>query len=203
MLLAGICATDLDVAKTHRARAVTGPHHLLGLALSTIRRPPQRPVLRAGDGRAGIPELRGDAAIARILQHADALAVAYLPSDFATELKVIPLVINRPALVGFHVDPAVGAKYFIESLLARFQAHVRHPDQRNPRPTVRPHGAVRAGLPDRCRRLTGRHITDELAVADDIGALRGHAFIIETECTQPRAVVKPCIADDIHDLRAV
>src|ERR1700681_455668 len=56
MLLAGICATDPDVAKARRARAMSGSHHLFRLPLSTIRRPPQRPVLRAGDGRAGIPE---------------------------------------------------------------------------------------------------------------------------------------------------
>ena len=55
---------------------MTGAHHLFRLALAAVRSAPQRPVIARADGVAGIPELRGDAAVARILQHADALAAA-------------------------------------------------------------------------------------------------------------------------------
>ena len=64
---------------------------------------------RSGDGGAGVPEFRGDAAVAGILQHADALAVADLPADFAAELEVVALVVDGPAPVGLHVDGVVGA----------------------------------------------------------------------------------------------
>src|SRR6266849_8254534 len=56
-----IRAADLDFSEPRRARAVAGPHHLLGLPLPAIGRAPQCPVFRPCDGRAGIPELRADA----------------------------------------------------------------------------------------------------------------------------------------------
>src|SRR5258707_90699 len=56
--LAGIGATDLNLAESRGAGSVSCPHHLLGLALAAVGRAPKRPVLRARDGRAGIPELR-------------------------------------------------------------------------------------------------------------------------------------------------
>src|SRR5712691_12228285 len=63
-----IRAADLDCAEPRRARAMAGPHHLLGLSLPAIGRAPQRPVFRPCDGRAGIPELGADAAVAGVLQ---------------------------------------------------------------------------------------------------------------------------------------
>src|SRR5262245_22058906 len=64
----GIGAPDLYIAETRWRRTVPCPHHLLRLPLAAIGRAPQRPVLRSGDGRAGIPELRADAAVAGILE---------------------------------------------------------------------------------------------------------------------------------------
>src|SRR6058998_1316196 len=53
-----IRAADLDSAETRGAGSVAGAHHLLGLSFAAVGRAPQRPVLRAGDGGAGIPKLR-------------------------------------------------------------------------------------------------------------------------------------------------
>src|SRR5882724_4069091 len=87
-----IGAADLDSRKTRRARAVARAHYLLRLALSAVRRAPQCPMLGTGDGGAGIPEFRADAAVARILEHPQALAVADLPGDLAAELEVVALI---------------------------------------------------------------------------------------------------------------
>src|SRR5260221_685328 len=197
--LSGIGATDLDLAESRGAGSVPGPHHLLGLALAAVGRAPKRPVLRARNGRAGIPELGADAAVAGVLQHARALSVANLPSDLAAELKVVALVIDRPALVGLHVDGVVGAKNFVETLPARLEADVGHANERNAGPAVGAHGAVGALITDGGRGLARRHGADEQAVADDVGRLRGHAFVVESECAQTGAVIEARIAHDINN----
>src|ERR1051326_6483549 len=192
--LAGIGATDLDPAESRGARPVPCPHHLLGLALSAVRCAPERPVLGARNCRAGIPEFRADAAVTGVLQHARAFSIADFPSDLTAELEVVPLVIDRPALVGLHVDGVAGAKNFVETLPARLEADVGHANERNARPAVGAHGAVRALLADRGRSFTRRHIANEKAVADDICRLRGNAFIVESESAQTGAVFGARIA---------
>src|SRR6476646_7772813 len=104
----GIGAPDPNVAEARRRCAVSGSHDLLGLPLPAIRRAPKRPVLRSGDGGAGVPELRADPAVARILEHPSALAPADLPGDLAAELKVVPLIVDRPTLVRLHVNGVIG-----------------------------------------------------------------------------------------------
>src|SRR5947207_866441 len=47
--------------------AVAGAHDLLGLAFAAVGDAPEGPVVAAGDGRAGVPKLSGDAAVAGIL----------------------------------------------------------------------------------------------------------------------------------------
>src|SRR5579872_7183752 len=106
----GISAPDFDPAEARRARPVARAHHLLGLALAAIGDAPQGPMLGPGDGRAGVPALRGNAAVAGILQHADTLAAAHLPADLAAELEVVALVVDRPASVGLHVNGMVGSE---------------------------------------------------------------------------------------------
>jgi hypothetical protein len=69
----------LNVAESRWARAVSSPHHLLGLAFAAVRDAPQRPMFTARDGVAAIPELGRDAAVRRVLQHADTLAARDLP----------------------------------------------------------------------------------------------------------------------------
>src|SRR5437588_541949 len=76
-----------------------------------------------------------------------ALASANLPTDFAPELKVIALVIDGPALVRLHVNGVVdAAEYVVKRLVSRDETHIRHPDQRQPRPAVGSHGSVRSWL---------------------------------------------------------
>src|SRR6185295_14959878 len=108
---------DFQVAEARWAGAVPGAHHLLGLSLSTVGRAPQGPVLRACYGRAGIPELRRNAAVTGVFEHADAFPIPDLPANFAAELKVVAFVVDRPALIRLHVNRAIGAaEYFVNGL---------------------------------------------------------------------------------------
>src|SRR4051794_30228746 len=87
-----IGAPDFDLAEPGRAGAMAGAHDLFGLAFAAVRHAPQGPVFAAGDGDASVPELGGNAAVARVLEHAHAAAVANFPADLAPELKVVALV---------------------------------------------------------------------------------------------------------------
>src|SRR5947207_2711682 len=100
----GIGAPDLDLVEARGTRAVPRPHHLLRLAFAAVRHSPQGPVIAAGDGRAGIPEFGRNPAVAGVLEHPAALAMLDLPGDLAAELEVVPLVVDRPAAVGLHVN---------------------------------------------------------------------------------------------------
>src|ERR1019366_4353530 len=62
-----IGAPNPDLAKPRRAGAMAGAHHLLGLPFAAIGHSPQRPVTDPGDGRASVPELGRDAAVAGVL----------------------------------------------------------------------------------------------------------------------------------------
>src|ERR1700690_2305969 len=150
----GIGTPDLDAAEARGTSAVAGAHDLLRLALAAVGRTPEHPVPGSGDGRAGVPELRRDAAVAGILQHADALAVADLPADLAAELEVITLVVDGPASVGLHVDGVLRSpEDLVERLPAGAQANIGHADQRQARPAVRAHGAIGTRRSHGCRRL--------------------------------------------------
>src|SRR5580658_9819588 len=128
---AGISGSNLYIVETRRACSMTGPDHLFRLALAAVRHSPQHPMIAIGDGGAGIPELGGDAAIGGIFQHACAFAIANLPGDLATELKVVAFIVDRPATIGLHINGAAhAAQNFVERLLARLQADIGHPDER-------------------------------------------------------------------------
>src|SRR4051812_27797611 len=175
-----IRAPDLDLPEPRRAGAVAGAHHLLRLPLSAVRDAPQGPVLAPGDRHAGVPELRRNPAVARILQHADPLPIADLPGDLAPELKVVPLVVDRPTAVGLHVN-AVAVEDLVERLLTWQQADIGHADERQPGPAIGAHAAVGPRLPDSRSRLPRSHIPREPAVPDDVRRLCGHAFVVECE----------------------
>src|ERR1700730_14202815 len=81
--LSGIRAPNLDLAETRGAGAVARTHHLLRLSFAAIGHAPQCPVVAVGDGVTGVPELRRDAAIAWVLEHADALTMTNLPAHLA------------------------------------------------------------------------------------------------------------------------
>src|SRR5574340_383990 len=150
-------AADLDAAEACGAGAVPRPHHLFRLAFAAVGNAPERPVFGPGDGRACIPELCGNATVARVLQHAYTLSAADLPADFAAELEVVALVVNGPAPVGFHVN-AIAVEDLFEALAARLQAHVGHADERQARPAIRAHAAVRARLANRGGSLPRGHV---------------------------------------------
>src|SRR3974390_493015 len=82
---ARIGAPDMDLPESGRAGAMAGSHRLLRLAFAAVGNAPQHPVIAVGDRRAGVPEFGADPAITRVLQHADALAVADLPADLAAD----------------------------------------------------------------------------------------------------------------------
>src|SRR5258708_4040383 len=131
--LSGICGSDLHIVKPRRTSSMASPDHLLRLALAAIWDAPQHPMIAIGDGLTRIPELGGDATISWIFQHTAALAVANFPRYFAPKLKIVALVVNRPATIGLHVNSvAHPAQHFVERLLARQEAHVGHADQRQP-----------------------------------------------------------------------
>ncbi len=183
---------------------MAGADHLLGLALAAIRNAPQHPMIAIGDGGAGIPKLGGDAAVGRILEHANALAVSNLPGDLAAELEVVALVVDGPAPVGLHVNGVAHAgENFVERLLAGQQADVGHADERQPRPTGGAHGAVGTRLADGGGGFARGHVSDELAVANDVGRLRGNAFVIESERAHAGAVLDASVANRVDQFRAV
>ena len=161
-------------------------------------------MIAVGDGGAGIPELSGDAAIGRVLQHAPSFTVANFPRDFATELEIVALVVDGPAPVRLHINGVADpAQHLVERLLARQQTHVRHPDERRTRPSGGAHGPVRTRLPDGGGGFARGHVPDELAVANDVGALRGNTFVVEKKSSETRTMLRPRVAHCVDDFRTV
>src|ERR1700693_5728170 len=201
---ARITGSDLDVVETCWTGPMAGPDHLLRLAFTAVRHTPQHPMIAVGDGGTGIPELGGDTAVGWVLQHARAFAVANLPSDLATELEVVTLVVNGPATVGLHVNSVVHpAQYFVQGMLARHETHVIHQDERQTGPSGGAHGTVRTRLSDRGRSFARGHVADEPAVANDVDALRGNTFVVEEKRAEAGTMLRPRVAYRIDDLGAV
>src|SRR5579875_519093 len=164
----GIGATDPDFAEARGARAMACAHYLLRLPLAAIGHSPKRPMLRPGNGRAGVPKFRRNAAVAGVLQHSHPLAIADLPADLAAELKMVALIVNRPAPVGFHINRMLAIEHFIERLFSRLEAHVGHADEREARPAVGAHAAVRALFAHTGRGFARGHVAFEPAVPDNV-----------------------------------
>ena len=79
---------------------------------------PEHPVLGITNSVAGIPELRGDAAVTRILQHTAFFAILDFPRNFGRELKLKAMVVDGPGAVGLHKNSIVG----IRDQILKFQA---------------------------------------------------------------------------------
>src|SRR3990167_5122552 len=58
-----------NIAEAGGRGPVACAHGLRGLALAAVGSSPQHPVAGIADGIAGVPELRCDAAVARVLEH--------------------------------------------------------------------------------------------------------------------------------------
>src|SRR5215470_8409286 len=109
-LIPFVCRPDLHILEPRRRSAVPGAHGLHGLAFAAVGRAPQRPLVARADRFHGVPEFGGDPGIRRILEHPSQLAALDVPADFAAELEVIALIVNRPGAVGLHVDAVVNAR---------------------------------------------------------------------------------------------
>src|SRR5512140_2967479 len=202
--LSGIGDADFHAPEARGRRAVARPHGLLWLALAAILSSPQRPVIAVADAVAGVPELGGNAAVTRVLQHPRFLSVLDLPPQLASELEVVALVVDRPAPVRLHVDAVVGgADQFFEGAIAGQHADVGHADQRNAVPAFGAHGAVRTRVADRGRRFARRQVAAEHPVADDVGTLRRNAFVIEGERAESRPVFQTRVGNNVDDFRRV
>src|SRR5208282_557219 len=197
---------DANIPKPRRASAMPRAHDLLRLPLAAIRSSPYRPLIARANRIHRIPKLRGDPGIRRILQHPDPLAALDLPRDFASELKVVALVVNRPRLVGLHVDAIVsrGNELFqTQRLFSGQNADVGHPNQGQPVP---PFGAQRSARSRRADGVGGfarTEISSEASLRDNGRRLRGHTFVVIGESSQARSVFLPRIGHDVHQFAAV
>src|SRR5439155_20059105 len=124
---------------------VTVSRHLPELAVATVGRALQLQRLAPPGGVARPPALHGDPWLVGVPVEPNELAVLDAPGQFATELEVHPLVVDRPRLVRRHEHAVRGvADDLLERPLARHEVDVRHPDEGEVLPTVRPHRPRRA-----------------------------------------------------------
>src|SRR5580698_3416143 len=136
-----ISRPHLNPTKPRRTSPMPRAHHLLRLSLPTMRNPPQDPLLPRTNRIHRPPELRCYSTVRRILQHPHALPPLDLPANLAAKLKVVALVVNRPRPVRLHIDPVIGIANQLltcQRLLPRQNTHIRHADNRQPVPSLRP-----------------------------------------------------------------
>ncbi len=156
------------------------------------------------NGVAGIPELRGDAAVAGIFEHADLFSAFDLPADFGGKLKLVAAVVDGPGAVCLHEDAILSVGDEIAVVPgAGEQTDVGHSNNGQAVPAFRAHGSGRAIQTDQVRGFAIRKIAAKFAVFDDVRALRGNAFVIVCKRAKALAVVEPRVGDDVHDARGV
>src|SRR6266404_3245974 len=132
--------------------SVACAHSLHGLALSTIGRAPQCPVIESADSITGIPELGGNTAVARIFQHADFLSAFDFPADFGGKLKLVTAVIDRPRAICLHENSVVGVGDQIVVVPgAGEQTDIGHSNDGEAVPAFGAHGSGRAVESDQVR----------------------------------------------------
>src|ERR1700693_4633484 len=192
---------DTHLAKARRRRRLRGTARLHRLALPAIRRPPREPRPFVGDRVARTPECRRDARIGGVLDHPAAPAVLDLPTDFAAELKIQTVVVDRPRAIRFHVDAV--ANIFEERLegdVAGQEIQIAHPDHRNVAPALRAHAGV-AVEADRSRRVARHLEADQHPVADDVGADALNALVVVGDRRERSG--QSVVDDDRHLVGAV
>src|SRR5271163_2619022 len=170
-----------NIPKPRRARAMSGAHDLLRLSFAAIRSSPQSPFIARADRIHRIPKLRSDSGIGRILQHPRALTLLDLPRNLASELKVITLVVNRPRLIGLHVNSIVSrANELLQTqlLFSRQNADVGHANHGQPVPPFGAQSSAGARSPDRVRGFTRTQVAGELSMSNNRRRLRGHTFVV-------------------------
>src|SRR5690242_7339783 len=53
------------------------------------------------------------------------------------------------------------------------------------------------------RRFAIGKVTAELAILDDVGTLRGNAFVVVSERTETLSMLQASVSNDVHHVRAV
>src|ERR1700733_2949932 len=101
-------ASHRNPSKSRRCRSMPCSHPLVWLAFPAIRSSPQNPLGARTNRIQGGPEFRRNPRIRRVLEHANALAVLDLPTNLATELKVVSLIVDRPRSIGLHQNAMIG-----------------------------------------------------------------------------------------------
>src|ERR1700723_4357621 len=100
--------SHLYVSKSRRRRPMSGAHRLHRVAFAAIWRAPERPMLARANRIPTIPELSGNAAVARILDHAAFFAALDLPSNFGGKLEMITPVVDGPRSIRLHQNRIIG-----------------------------------------------------------------------------------------------
>src|SRR6202035_5393515 len=135
--------SDLDVLEARRRGAVRDMRRLRRLALAAVGQPPDRPFTATGDCVVGVPELRRDAGIGRVLDQPAALAVDDFVGQLGAELEIEPLVVDAPTPGGLHIHTLCGfGNHLLQRRVARLQADIRHANEGYPVPAVGPHRAI-------------------------------------------------------------
>src|SRR6202041_424932 len=195
---------NLDIAEACRGRAMSGAHHLLGLALATVGSAPQRPIVPRTNGVATVPEFRGDPAVAGILDHATSLTPLDLPADFRRKLEMISLVVNGPGAVRLHQDRVVGIGDQVFILPgAGIDADVGHANHGQAVPAFAAHCASGALLTDGRGSFAATEVPGEQAVGDDRRALRRKTLVVVGKRAQTRPVLQARVGDYVDDVGAV
>src|SRR5258708_35219585 len=154
-------------------------HGLHRLAFAAIGRAPKRPVVELADGVAGIPDLRGDAAVAGIFQHADFFSAFDLPADFGGKLKLVAAVVDGPGAVCLHEDAILSVGDEIAVVPgAGEQTDVGHSNNGQAGPAFPAPGSGRAIQTDYGRGFAIWNRTAEFAGLYDVPALRREPLVL-------------------------
>src|SRR4029453_11374993 len=174
------------------------------LALAAIWRAPKRPEFLAANRVAGIPELGGDPAVARILEHTHFFTAPNLPGNLSRELKLIAAIVDGPGTVRLHPNTIIGGRdEIVRRPLAWSEADIRHANNGQAIPAFGAHGAGGTIQADELGRFPIREITAELAVFDDVRRLRGNALVVIGKCAKSRARFQPPTGAAVDDSRPV
>ena len=148
------------------------------------------------------PQLVGDPGVGPVAEQPAHLAALDLAADLGAELEVEPAVVDGPAAVRLEQEAVVRVRDDVLEAHARLrqQVHVRHPDQRDAIPAVRPHRP--AGLAaDPRGRLAGAEVAGEHALLHEWHLLGRDALVVPAEGAQ--AARDRGVGDDVAQVRAV
>src|SRR5260370_27162740 len=119
----------VDLPESRRRTAMADSIDLPRLPLAVIGRAPLRPIARAGDAVAGLPQIRGARLIGHARNHPLLFASLDRPKRIAAELEVVALMVDGPTAVAIDENTVVDARNEVLQRsvgLARFEPHVGH-----------------------------------------------------------------------------